>query len=107
MPGRPPGGYVVSTRSGVVLEHPERRRFVLDFAGIEPRPGRDIRVEATAGRGATIVPSPGIRWIEPLKVWRVAIELVADGSHTPVELRCFLREGDDVLTETWSNLWNP
>ncbi len=57
--------------------------------------------------GAKIVPSPGVRLIEPLGVWRVAFELVPDGSGQPVELRCFLREGDDILTETWSNLWNP
>jgi glucan biosynthesis protein len=24
-----------------------------------------------------------------------------------VELRCFLRKGQHVLTETWSYLWNP
>ena len=105
--GRPPGGYIVSTRQGAVLEHPGQRRFVLDVAGIEPRPGRDLRVKLTVGAGATVVPSPGIRWIEPLRVWRVAFELVPDGSGKPVELRCFLREGDDILTETWSNLWNP
>jgi len=64
-------------------------------------------VKLTVGAGATVVPSPGIRWIEPLRVWRVAFELVPDGSGKPVELRCFLREGDDILTETWSNLWNP
>lgn len=107
MPGRPPGGYVVATRTGVVLDHPERRLFVLDFVGVDPKPGRDIRVELTVGDGAKVVPSPGIRWIEPAKVWRVAFELVPDGSGKPVELRCFLREGKDSLTETWSNLWNP
>jgi glucans biosynthesis protein len=108
--GKPPGGYVVSTREGVVLDHPERRRFVLDFDGVAPQrngKGRDIRVDLTVGAGASVVPAPGIRWIAQLQRWRVAFELVPDGSGKPVELRCFLREGDDILTETWSNLWNP
>jgi len=105
--GRPPGGYVVSTRQGVVLDHADRRRFIVDFAGLKPKPGeRDLKVDLTV-TGAKVVPSPGVQWIEPLKVWRVAFELVPDGAGRPVELRCFLREGDDVLTETWSNLWNP
>jgi periplasmic glucans biosynthesis protein len=25
----------------------------------------------------------------------------------PVELRCFLKLGKDILTETWSYLWDP
>jgi len=39
--------------------------------------------------------------------WRVVFELKPDASGTPVELRCFLRKGSHVLTETWSYLWNP
>ena len=106
--GKPPAGYVVSTRQGVVLDHPERRRFIVDFAGMKPKHGdRDLKVDLTVVAGAKVVPSPGVRLIEPLNVWRVAFELVPDGSGKPVELRCFLREGDDILTETWSNLWNP
>ena len=108
MAGRPPAGRVVSTRSGVVLDHPERRRFVVDFSILKPKPDVDkMQVDLTVIAGAKIVPSPGVRLIEPLNVWRVAFELVPDGSGKPVELRCFLREGDDILTETWSNLWNP
>jgi glucans biosynthesis protein len=39
--------------------------------------------------------------------WRVAFEIRPDASGSPVELRCFLRKGQHVLTETWSYLWNP
>jgi glucans biosynthesis protein len=39
--------------------------------------------------------------------WRVAFTVKPDGSGKPVELRCFLRKDPDVLTETWSYLWQP
>jgi glucans biosynthesis protein len=40
-------------------------------------------------------------------VWRVVFEVQPDGSGRPVEMRCFLRKQQHVLTETWSYLWNP
>jgi glucans biosynthesis protein len=39
--------------------------------------------------------------------WRVVFEIRPDPSGRSVELRCFLRKGPHVLTETWSYLWNP
>jgi len=53
------------------------------------------------------VTTPGVQVIRPLGVWRVVFELIPDGSGRPVELRCFMQDGKDILTETWSNLWNP
>lgn len=105
---RPPAGRVVSTREGAVLDHDERRRFVIDFDGVElKRGGGYLAPEVTVVSGAKIVPSPGVQWIQEMKVWRVSFEVVADGSGKAVEMRCFLRQKDDVLTETWSHLWNP
>jgi glucans biosynthesis protein len=104
----PPSGHVVSTRQGTVLDHPERRRFVVDFAGIPfDGPQRDMRAEVTVVAGAKLVTTPGVQVVRPLGVWRVVFELVPDGSGRPVELRCYMRDGKDILTETWSNLWNP
>jgi glucans biosynthesis protein len=106
--GRPPGAYVVSTRQGAVLAHPGRRRFVVDFGGLPfDGPPRDIRAIASAGSGAKLVGPAGIQALAPLGVWRVVFELDPDGTGRPVELRCFLREGGNVLSETWSHLWNP
>ena len=39
--------------------------------------------------------------------WLVTFEIKPDPSGPPVELRCFLRKAQHVLTETWSYLWNP
>ncbi len=106
--GLPPSGFVVSTRQGGVLDHPERRRFVVDFGGVPfDGPERDMRGMVTVGPGAKLVTTPGVQVIRPLGVWRVVFELIPDGSGRPVELRCFMQDGKDILTETWSNLWNP
>jgi glucans biosynthesis protein len=38
--------------------------------------------------------------------WRVQFDLTADGAE-PVEMRCFLRSGEKVLTETWLYQYHP
>jgi glucans biosynthesis protein len=37
--------------------------------------------------------------------WRVSFELLTEGNDS-IGLRCFLKLGTDVLTETWSFQWN-
>ncbi|MES1168434.1 MAG: glucan biosynthesis protein, partial [Oleiharenicola lentus] len=54
--GLPPSGFVTSTRQGTVLDHPERRRFVVDFGGVPfEGPARDMRGMVTVGAGAKLV----------------------------------------------------
>jgi glucans biosynthesis protein len=38
--------------------------------------------------------------------WRTQFDLAASGAE-PVELRCYLRSGDDVLSETWLYQYHP
>jgi glucans biosynthesis protein len=38
--------------------------------------------------------------------WRAQFDLTVTGSE-PVELRCYLRDGDSVLTETWLYQYHP
>jgi glucans biosynthesis protein len=38
--------------------------------------------------------------------WRAQFDLTAEGSD-PVELRCYLRNGDEVLSETWLYQYHP
>ena len=107
-PGRPPAGYVASTRQGAVLDHPERRRFVVDFAGPDiDQHGPNLEAVVTVGAGAKLDNGIYVKKIGPSGVWRTAFVLVPDGSGRPVELRCFLRKDQIILTETWSHLWNP
>ena len=39
-------------------------------------------------------------------LWRAEFDLVVDG-HDPVEMRLFLKAGDQVLTETWLYQYHP
>ncbi len=107
---RPPAGYVVATRQGAVLDHPDRRRFVVDFSGAVLEQGAaapGLKPIVTVGAGASLVGEPYVSKIGPTGRWRAVFELTTDDSHRPVELRCFLRNNENVLTETWSHLWNP
>lgn len=106
--GRPPRGYVASTRHGAVLDHPERRRFVVDFARLKEADGKpEIEAVVTVGEGAKLIGVGSVTRIPATGTWRAVFELAADGSKRPVELRCYLRRADKALTETWSNLWTP
>jgi len=105
---RPPAGFVASTRHGAVLDHPERRRFVVDFDGLGLG-DKDKEPEAvvSVGEGASLIGVGSVTRVGPTGRWRAVFELSADGSRRPVELRCYLRRGEKALTETWSNLWTP
>ncbi|HTO03334.1 MAG TPA: glucan biosynthesis protein, partial [Opitutus sp.] len=84
-------------------------RFFIDFGGseitkLEAHP--DVESIVTVGAGAKLVHS--IAQKNPYNnTWRAAFAIQPDGSGQPVELRCFLRKPKEVLTETWSYLWQP
>ncbi|AOS46297.1 Glucans biosynthesis protein G precursor [Lacunisphaera limnophila] len=108
--GRPPGGYVAATREGAVLHQPARRRMVVDFAGpgLETAAdGEPLKAVVSVGEGARLIGVGDVQRIAPTGLWRAVFEIAADGSRRPIELRCYLRRGDQTLTETWSNLWTP
>jgi periplasmic glucans biosynthesis protein len=108
--GRPPAGFATSTRQGKVIGHPERRLFVVEFAGNylngEPTDA-DIHPVVTVGEAADLVSDPVVQKNNFSGGWRVSFEIKPDGTGHPVEMRCFLKKGPHVLTETWSYLWNP
>jgi glucans biosynthesis protein len=108
--GRPPAGYVSSTRLAAVLGHPEQRRFVIEFDGryLDREPAdRETKAVVTAGEGARLVGEAVVQKNNFTGAWRVAFAITPDGSGRPVELRAFLQKGSHGLTETWSYLWNP
>ncbi|MGD9762187.1 MAG: glucan biosynthesis protein [Candidatus Binatia bacterium] len=102
---RPPGGRVVATRRdrGTV---PGGYRFVVDFNGDRLRDlpaDRPPTAVISAGPGPDaadlldqhVVKNPGTGG------WRVSFQL-RPKTNAPVELRAFLTEAGDVLSETWS-----
>jgi glucans biosynthesis protein len=78
-------------------------RFLVDFVGPEllQREGVEVVVSATGGR---IVEQHVERNTFSDGV-RASFEVAPEPSARGVELRAFLKNKDDVLTETWSYLW--
>ena len=107
----PPGGRTYATRIGVGgfsgESEPDKRKFVIDFVG-----GRLTDLNATAPVEAVVTASTGrisnqtVQHNDFIDGWRVFFDLKPEGE-APVELRCFLKSGEDALTETWSYQWSP
>jgi glucans biosynthesis protein len=105
------GGRVLATRIGAggtdVPDH-SRRKFVIDFAGQSLKrldPDADNVVAVCNTSTGSIAQS--VAHHNPFSDgWRLFFELVPEEGQ-PADLRCFLRRGQDVLTETWVFKWVP
>lgn len=104
---RPPAGATVATRPTFVMNRPELRRFVVDFEGLALQvTSSGVEGIVSVGDGAAL--AGVVTQKNPFTGgWRLVFELKPDGSGKPVELRAFLRKDDNVLSETWSYLWQP
>jgi glucans biosynthesis protein len=102
---------VVATRLGAAPENPRLREITLDFAG----PALE---KLTAEDPPEVVPfcSPGLGHFSKAMIiknplepsWRVFLKFEpAADLKDPVNMRCTLKKGGAVLTETWDYLWNP
>jgi glucans biosynthesis protein len=102
------GGRTLSTRigaGGTAVLDAEKRKFVLDFGGetLAALP-TDTPVEAFVSTSSGTLSTPTVQPNPETKGWRLFFELTPDGSG-PIDLRAFLRNGNDVLSETWSFQW--
>lgn len=120
-PDPPEVARVVATRTGRAgepgtYESQDRlsRKFVIDFeggalAGLDPGsdPDHKVQVHATASHGEIVNPYP--KQIEGTPSWRAFFDWHGSSppDNQPVELRCQLRRGDQVLTETWLFAYFP
>ncbi len=104
--------YVFATRVGRGGEPGKPRpkgvsKFVVEFAGkaLELLPkGVKPTAKITASRGKV-----ALTFTEPVpntKRWRAVFDLQVDGAD-PVELRLFLAQGEQTLSETWSHQFEP
>lgn len=105
-----PGGRTVSTRIGRSLTHdPDWIRFAVDFEGgrlEELADSAEVEADLTVTGGAELRHRSAQK--NPFTGgWRAAFAIRPDGSGRPVELRAYLREGGDALTETWLYRWTP
>ena len=102
---------VIATRVGADSRNPQQHLFVVDFAG----PKLSDLPEGTAPEAipncsdnGTIVENQIFRMPDTNGVWRVVLKMEPKpGNSNPVDIRCTLKKGDEVLTETWTYHWSP
>jgi glucans biosynthesis protein len=118
------GGYVSATRTGMVRDK-NLRLFVIDFKGgkLDKLPevlpvGAPLEGLVTVGGGARIVEKHLVK-NDPNGGWRLVFQLESDDqgpldkvlpkpkNQPSLEMRAYLKEGQDILTETWSYGLSP
>lgn len=107
----PPGGKVVGTRFGPVLNGTTpvsgMRLVLIDFAGGDLEsllPSQPVHADVSVDGGA--VEHVTVQRIPENGVWRVTIAVKPSGDQ-PVDLRCYLDLYGEALSETWTYQWTP
>jgi glucans biosynthesis protein len=108
---RPPGAWVTQTRVGRGFAElaEDEQQFVVDFTGpsLASLPAdAPVKAVVTAPSNGQIVESNAYR-VEATGAWRMTVRVKQLRRTEPTELRGFLQSGQDVLTETWSNIVPP
>ena len=100
----------MTTRVGVDTADTQRRQFAIDFSGPslnaipENAPPQAI---ANCSANAAIVDNQVFR--NPFdNTWRVVLKLQPKPGNTDdIDLRCTLKKGEEVVSETWTYHWSP
>jgi periplasmic glucans biosynthesis protein len=107
----PPGGKVVATRFGPVLNGTTpvsgMRLVLIDFAGGDLDsllPSQPVHADVSADGGT--ITHVTVQRLPENGAWRVALT-VKPGGDQPVDLRCYLDLYGEALTETWTYQWTP
>jgi glucans biosynthesis protein len=105
---RPPGAWVVQTRAGRGFAElaADEQQFIVDFSGpslTALRANAAVKAVVSAPSNGQVIESNVYR-LEGTGAWRMAVRVKQTNPAQPTELRGFLQSGDDVLTETWSNI---
>lgn len=110
-PQRPPGAWVTQSRLGRGFDElaPNEHQYVVDFAGptVDKLPAdTDVKAIVSADANGEIVESNAFR-NDATGAWRMTLRVRQLKATQPVELRGFLQHGNDILSETWSNVIPP
>jgi len=99
---------VIATRIGQDPRDPKIREFMIDFAGPKlkgfsetNKPQAITSCSANAG-----IAYSEIYYNQYESCWRVDLKLEPH-NQDPVDIRCTLQKGEEVLTETWTYHWSP
>jgi glucans biosynthesis protein len=105
---RPPDGWIVQTRVGRGYATPadDEQQFAVDFTGptLASLPASAlVKAVVSAPANGEIIESNVYR-LEATGVWRMTLRVKLLQPSQATELRGYLQRGEDVLTETWSNV---
>lgn len=113
-PVRPRLATVAATRTGIGGVIGRKRtyfskRFVVDFIGGDlPLLSKDAKVEPIISSSRGQIELATARPLFEINGWRVVFDLKpTDDSIEPIDLRMFLRAGNQVLSETWLYQFTP
>src|SRR5690606_27556016 len=84
-----------------------KRKFVIDFTGgplAAMQQRFDVTPDITNSRGR--VDNAYVIKVVGTDRWRALFDLATEGDD-PVDLRCYLRLGEETLSETWLYQWLP
>ena len=102
--------HVIATRIGQDSRNPKWRQIVIDFTGPKlaalPQ-GTSPQPIASCSTNAAITDNQ-IFQMSTNGTWRAIIKMEPKPDNKdPVDIRCTLKKGDEVLTETWTYHWSP
>jgi glucans biosynthesis protein len=108
---QPPGAWVAQSRVGRGYRElaDDEQQFMVDFVGPSLAalpPSAAVKAVVTAPANGEVVETNAYH-VEATGAWRMMVLVKQLDATQPVELRGYLQNGADVLTETWSNLVPP
>jgi glucans biosynthesis protein len=108
---QPPGAWVTQSRVGRGYRElaDDEQQFMVDFTGPSLAalpPSAAVRAVVSAPVNGEILETNAYH-VEATGAWRMMVLVKQLDTTQPMELRGYLRNGEDVLTETWSNLVPP
>ena len=101
---------VIATRIGEDTREAQVRQFAIDFSGPKlqglPENVAPESIASCSDNGAIV--DNQVVHNSYNNSWRVMLKLrPKPGNKDPIDLRCTLKRGEEVLTETWTYLWSP
>jgi glucans biosynthesis protein len=108
---RPPGAWVTQARVGRGYRDlaDDEHQFMVDFTGPSLAalpPSTPVRAVVSAPANGEVLETNAYH-VEATGAWRMMVLVKQLDPAQPVELRGYLQNGADILTETWSNLVPP
>ena len=114
---RPPAGRVIATRTAKGKDD-QTKKFIVDFAGgrLEKlAPDQPVTAVVSVDSKAKLIEQQvyknkftgGWRLVFQIKPEDQGMDLMLSQKRPPLELRAYLKEGKNILTETWSYTFLP